>query len=157
MKANQFNVQRLVMVVLVAVVTLLGVTSCSDKNSPSGGGSSSYSGYAPDAKGMVGKWLDLGVLIKFRYNGSAWDVAPATSYLENKDFQPVSGQISYTRIDDYSAYLEWNIDYRYTYSGKTVDATFNGRASLDFDSRYGGHWTGYVGSSPYTNKTFTLY
>ena len=156
MKAKQFHFRALVMAALVAVVTLFGATSCSDRNSPSGGGSS-YSGYAPDAKGMVGKWLNLEVLIKFRYNGSTWDVAPGTSYLENKDFTPTSGQISYLRIDDYSAYLEWNIDYQYTYSGKTVSANFNGKANLDFESKYGGKWNGLVGSTPYTNKTFTLY
>lgn len=148
--------RTLLVAILMAIITIFGTTSCSDRNAPSDGGGSSYSGYAPNAQGMVGKWLDLGVLIKFKYNGSTWDLAPATSYLENKNFTPVSGYVSYSRIDDYSAYLEWNIDYQYTYSGNTVDANFNGKANLDFTSRYGGNWNGLIGSTPYTNKSFTL-
>lgn len=147
---------------MLMVALLVLITSCKERNTPSGGGSSSYSGYAPTAAGMVGRWLDIGVLMKFRWTGSQWDVAPSdmARYLENKDLQVSSGYISYTRVDDYSALLEFNIVYTYlpssSSSSRTTDTFRGSNIVLDFNSSTSGTWTGMIGSSPYTNRKFTL-
>ena len=147
---------------LLLIALLVGFSSCKDRNAPSGGGSSSYSGYAPTAAGMVGRWLDIGVLMKFRWNGSTWDVASSdvARYLENKDLQVSSGYINYTRVDDYSALLEFNLVYSYlpsaSSSSRTTDTFRGSNIVLDFNSSTGGTWTGIIGSSPYVNKKFTL-
>lgn len=156
---------RLLTAGLLLVVLLIGFSSCKDRNWPSdgggGGGSSSYSGYAPTAAGMVGRWLDIGVLMKFRWNGSTWEVASSdmARYLENKDLQVSSGYINYTRVDDYSALLEFDLDYSYKASSSSsrTTATFKGsNIVLNFNSSTGGTWTGMIGSSPYVNRNFTL-
>lgn len=159
MKTN--SIFRLPAAILLLVAVLMCLPSCKERNTPSGGGSSSYSGYAPTAAGMVGRWLDIGVLMKFRWTGSQWDVAPSdmASYLENKDLQVSSGYVNYMRVDDYSALLEFNIEYSYktNSSSSRTTATFRGsNIVLDFNSSTGGTWTGMIGSSPYVNRRFTL-
>jgi hypothetical protein len=147
---------------LLMVVLLVAFSSCKDRNAPyGGGGSSSYSGYAPTLAGMQGRWLDIGIMMKFRYNGSSWDVSPSdiATYLQNKDLQVSSGHISYSRVDDYTALLEFNIVYSYKASSSSsrTTATFKGSSIiLDFNSSTGGTWNGIIGSSTYTNRRFTL-
>ena len=145
---------------LLMAAMLVCFTSCKERNTPSGGGSS-YSGYAPTLAGMKGRWLDIGIMMKFRYNGSSWDVAPSdiATYLQNKDLQVSSGSISYMRADNYSALLEFNIVYSYKAgsSSSRTTGTFRGSSIiLDFNSSTGGTWNGLIGSSAYTNRKFTL-
>ena len=147
-------------VVLLLVGICMGFSACKDQNTPSGGGgSTSYSGYAPNAAGMVGRWLDIGVLMKFRWNGSTWDVAPSdmATFFQDKDLQVNSGYINYSRVDDYTALLEFNLNYSYTYHSNRESGTFKGsNIVLNFNSSVGGTWSGMIGSSPYTNKIFRL-
>lgn len=150
---------RLLAVILLLVGTGMGFTSCKDRNSPSGGGPASYSGYAPTAEGMVGKWLDIGVLMKFRWNGSTWDVAASdmSTFLADKNLQVTSGYINYSRVDDYTALLEFNLDYSYTYRTSRETNTFRGsNIVLNFNSSVGGTWSGMIGGSPYVDRIFRL-
>lgn len=149
--------KRLLTVTFLAVSMLIGFSSCDgglNGNKPSGGGSS-YSGYAPTLSGMTGKWLDIHKLMLFRYNGSSWDIAPG-SYLEDKNFKVSGGSVGYTRIDDYNAYFEWDINYSYVYSGKTVNAHFYGEIYMKFTSSIGGEYYGYINGSPYDDQRFAL-
>lgn len=150
---------RLLAVILLLVGIGMGFTSCKDRNTPSGGGSSSYSGYTPTAEGMVGRWLDLGVLMKFRWNGSTWDVEPSdmSTFFQDKDLQVTSGNINYSRVDDYTALLEFNLEYSYTYRTSRETNTFRGsNIVLNFSSSVGGTWSGMIGGSPYVDRIFRL-
>ena len=150
---------RLLAVILLLVGIGMGFTSCKDRNNPSGGGSSSYSGYTPTAEGMVGRWLDLGVLMKFRWNGSTWDVEPSdmSTFFQDKDLQVTSGYINYSRVDDYTALLEFNLAYSYTYPTSRETNTFRGsNIVLNFSSSVGGTWSGMIGGSPYVDRIFRL-
>ena len=149
----------LLALIMLLVGVCMGFTSCKDRNSPSGRGPASYSGYAPTAEGMVGKWLDIGVLMKFRWNGSTWDVAASdmSTFFQDKDLQVTSGYINYMRVDDYTAMLEFNLTYSYTYYSNRETNTFKGsNIVLDFNSSVGGTWSGMIGSSPYVDRIFRL-
>ena len=150
---------RFLAAVLLLVGIGMGFTACKDRNAPSGGGSTSYSGYAPTADGMVGKWLDIGVLMKFRWNGSTWDVEASdmSTFLQDRDLQVTSGYINYMRVDDYTAMLEFNLTYSYTFYSNRETNTFRGsNIVLNFNSSVGGTWSGMIGSSPYVDRIFRL-
>ena len=154
--------------------------SCKEKNNLDGGGSgtgtTSYSGYAPDAKGLVGRWFNMGTnYVKFSYNGSSWDVKEgrmieilrAGATIE--DFTVNSGYVNYTQIDGYTATLKWeiNISYKsYVYSyvsgvgrtktEKTYTETDTGDVTLYFTSYQGGYSSGYMGGNYSSYREFSL-
>lgn len=150
---------QLLAVILLLVGLCMGFTACKDRNAPSGGGLNVISGYAPTAEGMAGKWLDIGVLMKFRWNGSTWDVAPSdmATFFQDKDLQVNSGYINYSRVDDYTALLEFNLEYSYTYRTSRETNTFRGsNIVLNFTSPVGGTWSGIANGNPHVNSIFTL-
>jgi hypothetical protein len=149
---------------LIISSLVLVLPSCKDKNSPAGTTtSSSYSGYAPDAKGVVGRWFDMrSNYVIFSYNGSAWDVKEGRILEALKagvsvtNFSVSGGSVTYTQVDGYTATLKWSIDFSYTASGKNYSDTDTGDLTLHFTSYQGGYSSGYMNGKYESYREFAL-
>ena len=165
---------------IMTAMIMCFLPSCKENNTPEGGssdaGTTTYSGYAPNAKSLIGKWFDMGTnYVKFSYNGSSWDVKEGRMIeilragITIKDFTVNSGYVNYTPIDGYTATLKWEISisytsYVYTYvSGvgpkrteKTHTETDTGDVTLYFTSYQGGYSSGYMNGKYSSYREFSL-
>ncbi|MBQ9340249.1 MAG: hypothetical protein IJS13_07955 [Paludibacteraceae bacterium] len=151
---------------LIAALMVCLLPSCKDKNSPNDSGS--YSGYAPDAKSLVGRWFDMrSNYVKFAWNGSSWVVKEGRMIeilrqgMTISNFSVGSGSITYQQVDGYTATLKWSIEYSYTsrtsYSGtSTQTGTDTGDLTLHFTSYQGGYSSGYMNGQYESYREFAL-
>lgn len=151
---------------LIAATMVCLFPSCKEKDndteSPSTSGTS-YSGYAPNANGLVGRWFDMrSNYVKFSWNGSSWEVAEGAliqalkAGITIRDFTVNSGSVTYTQVDGYTATLKWSIDFSYTASGKNYSDTDTGDLTLHFTSYQGGYSSGYMNGKYESYREFAL-
>lgn len=161
-----------ILLVVFAIASVCLLTGCKDQKNSSIENPSSYSGYAPNAQQLVGKWFVVpNYCVEFMWNGSSWDVRKGivlNALGEACDNLRCSGQIAYSQKDGYTATLKWNINYTYTskvphyesagyqshmyYTYEDKSGTESGDVTLCFTSYQGGYCQGTINGS-YTSYT----
>ncbi len=152
--------------VLFTIVSVCLLTGCKEKKNSSVEDPSSYSGYAPNAQQLVGKWfVGPSSYVEFMWSGSYWGVREGAvlhalmvgGTIDNVQY---SGQIAYSLVDAYTATLKWNINYTYTskvphyesagyqshtyYTYEDKSETDSGDVTLYFTSYQGGYCKGTI-------------
>lgn len=117
---KNINNMKKILLVVFAIASVCLLTGCKDQKNSSIEDTTSYSGYAPNAQQLVGKWfVGPSSYVEFMWNGSSWGVREGTVLkallagggVSNLQY---SGQIAYSQKDGYTATLKWNINYTYT-------------------------------------------
>lgn len=178
---NSILFMKKVLYLTYLVTALCLLTGC-DKKSESRDsedfnteGGTSYSGYAPNAKTLVGKWIcGPSFNFDFLWDGSSWQVREGMilRITKPKDLKIVGGQINYTLVDGYTAKFQWTINYTYTlkvshwksdgfnsgeyYTYEDRSGTDSGDMTLCFTSYDGGYCKGTINGEYTSYQEFSL-